>query len=80
MEIFPIMIPKKSPGFDLFRAIQQSKFKFKEDDILVISSKFVSMSEEALVDLKSVKVSRRAKDLASEFKMDERIAELTLQQ
>jgi coenzyme F420-0:L-glutamate ligase len=80
MEIFSIMIPKKSPGFDLFRAIQQSKFRFKEDDILVISSKFVSMSEEALVDLKSVKVSRRAKDLASEFKMDERIAELALQQ
>jgi len=38
------------------------------------------MSEGALVDLKSVKVSRRAKDLASEFKMDERIVELTLQQ
>jgi len=80
MEIFPIKIPKKSPGFDLFRVIVESKFRFKDDDILVISSKFVSMSEGALVQLKSVKVSKRAKDLALKFKMDERIAQLTLQQ
>jgi coenzyme F420-0:L-glutamate ligase len=80
MEVFPIKVPKKSPGFDLLRAILESKFGFKEDDILVISSKFVSMSEGALVALKSVKVSKRANILASKFKMDGRIAELTLQQ
>jgi len=80
MEIFPIKIPKKSPGFDLFRTILESKFTFEQDDILVISSKFVSMSEGSLVDLKTVKVSRKAKNLASKFKMDERIAQLTLQE
>jgi coenzyme F420-0:L-glutamate ligase len=80
MEIFPIKISKKSPGFDLFRTILESKFKFEQDDVLVISSKFVSMSEGSLVDLKSVKVSRKAKNLASKFKMDERIAQLTLQE
>jgi coenzyme F420-0:L-glutamate ligase len=80
MEVFPIKIPKKSAGFDLFKAILESKFMFKENDVLVISSKFVSMSEGALVTLKSVKVSKMAKDLASKFEMDERIAELTLQQ
>jgi coenzyme F420-0:L-glutamate ligase len=80
MEVFPIKIPKKSAGFDLFKAILESKFMFKENDVLVISSKFVSMSEGALVTLKSVKVSKMAKDLASKFEMDEKIAELTLQQ
>jgi len=80
MEIFPIKIPKKSPGFDLFSEILESKFNFKEDDILVVSSKFVSMSEGALVDLKKVKVSKKAKELALRFKMDERIAQLTLQE
>ena len=80
MEIFPIKIPKKSSGFDLFRAILESKFYFKEDDILVVSSKFVSMSEGSLVDLKKVKVSKKAKELALRFKMDERIAQLTLQE
>lgn len=80
MEIFPIKIPKKGEGFDLFRTIVESKFQFLADDILVISSKFVSMSESSLIDLENVKVSKRARALASKFKMDERIAQVTLQE
>jgi coenzyme F420-0:L-glutamate ligase / coenzyme F420-1:gamma-L-glutamate ligase len=80
MEIFPIKIPKKSEGFDLFRTIVESKFQFLADDILVISSKFVSMSERSLIDLKNVKVSKRARALALKFKMDEKIAQVTLQE
>lgn len=80
MEILPIKIPKKDEGFDLFRTIVESKFQFLADDILVISSKFVSMSERSLINLKNVKVSKRARALASRFKMDERIAQVTLQE
>ena len=80
MEILPIKIPKKDEGFDLFRTIVDSKFQFLTDDILVISSKFVSMSERSLIDLKNVKVSKRARELALKFKMDERIAQVTLQE
>jgi coenzyme F420-0:L-glutamate ligase / coenzyme F420-1:gamma-L-glutamate ligase len=80
MEILPIKIPKKDEGFDLFRTIVDSKFQFLADDILVISSKFVSMSERSLIDLKNVKVSKRARELALKFKMDERIAQVTLQE
>lgn len=80
MEIFPIKIPKKDAGFDLFRTIVESEFQFQHNDIVVISSKVVSMSEGSLIDLKSVKVSKRARALASRFKMDERIAQLSLQE
>jgi len=80
MEILPIKIPKKDEGFDLFRTIVDSKFQFLTDDILVISSKFVSMSERSLIDLKNVKVSKRARELALKFKMDDRIAQVTLQE
>ena len=74
MEIFPIRIPKKGVGFDLFRTIVDSKFAFQENDIIIISSKFVSMSEDSLVDLNSVKVTTRAKALASRFKMNPKIS------
>ena len=80
MEIFPIKVPKKDEGFDLFRTIVESKFQFLADDILVVSSKFVSMSERSLIDLKNVKVSKRARALALKFKMDEKIAQVTLQE
>lgn len=80
MEIFPVKIPKKDEGFELFRTIVDSNFQFMADDILVISSKFVSMSERSLIDLKNVKVGKRARELALKFKMDERIAQVTLQE
>ena len=80
MKIFPIKIPKKDAGFNLFRTIVESEFQFQENDIVVLSSKFVSMSEGSLIDLKSVKVSKRAMTLASRFKMDKRIAQVTLQE
>jgi coenzyme F420-0:L-glutamate ligase len=80
MEIFPIKIPKKDEGFDLFGTIIESKFQFQSEDIIVISSKFVSMSEGSLIELKNVKVTKRARILASRFKMDKKIAQVTLQQ
>lgn len=80
MEIFPIKIPKKDAGFDLFRTIVESEFQFQENDIVILSSKFVSMSEASLIDLKSVRVSNRARVLASRFNMDEKIAQISLQE
>jgi len=80
MQVFPIKVEKKSAGFDLFKTIVDSKFKFQENDIVVISSKFVSVSEGSLIDLRSVKVTRRAKALASRFKMDERIAQIAMEE
>ena len=78
MEIFPIKIPKKGVGFDLFETIVKSNFQFQADDIVVISSKFVSTSERSLIDLKTVKVGKRARALASKFNMDEKIAQVTM--
>jgi len=80
MQVFPIKVEKKSVGFDLFKTIVDSKFKFQENDIVVISSKFVSVSEGSLIDIRSVKVTRRAKALASRFKMDERIAQIAMEE
>ena len=80
MEIFPIKIPKKGEGFDLFETIVQSRFQFQTNDIIVVSSKFVSMSERSLIELKNVKVTKRARTLASRFKMNEKIAQITLQE
>ena len=80
MQVFPIRISKKSVGFDLFRTIVDSKFDFQEDDIIVVSSKFVSVSEGSLIDLKSVRITKRAKSLASKFKMDEKIAQIAMEE
>lgn len=75
MEIFAIIVPAKWGRFNLFEAL---KFDFHDRDILVVSSKFVAMSEGRAVKLDSVRPAAKAKKLASKYGMDERLAQLVL--
>jgi coenzyme F420-0:L-glutamate ligase / coenzyme F420-1:gamma-L-glutamate ligase len=69
---------KQSGRFDLFAVLR--KFAYKDNDIIVVSSKFMAMSEGALVKLASVKPGARAKRLAKKWEMDAKLAELVLQE
>jgi coenzyme F420-0:L-glutamate ligase / coenzyme F420-1:gamma-L-glutamate ligase len=76
VEILPIHVKARQGRFDLFASLQG--FGYKYNDIVVISSKFVSMSEGSIVKLKKVKVSKKAKELAAKFYIDVKLAELVL--
>lgn len=80
MEALPIHSSIKRGKFDLFDSLVASGLKFKDDDIIVISSKFVSMSEGALLRLGEIKVSKKAQIIATRYKMDPKIAEITLRE
>jgi coenzyme F420-0:L-glutamate ligase/coenzyme F420-1:gamma-L-glutamate ligase len=80
LEIFPISSSIKRRKFDLFESLVASGLKFKTGDIIVISSKFVSMSEGALLRLGEIKVSKEARIIATRYKMDPKIAEITLRE
>jgi coenzyme F420-0:L-glutamate ligase len=78
VEVLPIRIEIKRGRFDLFESLQG--FDFRGDDIVVISSKFVSMSEGAIVDLGKVRVSKKARALAKKCYMEPKMAELVLRE
>jgi coenzyme F420-0:L-glutamate ligase len=78
VEVLPVEIAVKKSRFDLFESLQG--FEYKDGDVLVISSKFVSMSEGAVVNLAEIKVSKKAKSLAKKCHMDEKMAELVLRE
>jgi coenzyme F420-0:L-glutamate ligase len=78
VEIVPLRIGKKKNRFDLFEALRN--FAYKNNDIIVVSSKFMAVSEGAVVRLASVTPSTRARSLAAEWKMDARIAELAIRE
>jgi coenzyme F420-0:L-glutamate ligase / coenzyme F420-1:gamma-L-glutamate ligase len=80
LEVLPIHSSIKRGKFDLFDSLVASGLKFKDDDIIVISSKFVSMSEGALLRLGEIKVSKEAQIIATRYKMDPKIAEITLRE
>ncbi|HZT35965.1 MAG TPA: coenzyme F420-0:L-glutamate ligase, partial [Nitrososphaera sp.] len=78
VEILPIRVPVRSRRFDLFKSL--AGFEFQADDILVISSKYVSISEGRTVKLSSVKPSARALAIAKEAEMEPFMAELVLRE
>lgn len=78
VEILPIRIGVRKGKFDLFESLQG--FDYKENDVLVISSKFVSMSEGAIVNFSKVRVSKKARTLAAKNSMDPKMAELVLRE
>lgn len=80
MEVLPIHSSIKRGRFDVFDSLVASGLKFRNGDIIVISSKFVSMSEGALLKLSKIKVSKKAQIIASRFHMNPKIAEITLRE
>ncbi len=75
------MIPAKSDTFDIVELLEENLGSFlKDGDVLVISSKFVAVSEGRIVSLPSVGISERAKMLAAKYRMDERLCELVLRE
>jgi coenzyme F420-0:L-glutamate ligase len=80
MQVFPIKVERKICKFDLYHTIIKSGFSFSNDDILVISSKFVSISEGSTQRLSDVKPTNRSLILAKRFQMDSRIANIVLRE
>lgn len=64
----------------ILSALESIGLTLQADDILVISSKIVSKSENRFVDLRTVTASARAQELAIHAQKDPRIVELVLQE
>lgn len=70
-------MPAKTGKFDLYQSFRVSGFEFEENDILVVSSKYISMSEGSLLAIDDVKPSEKAKIVSAACHMNEKIVELT---
>jgi coenzyme F420-0:L-glutamate ligase / coenzyme F420-1:gamma-L-glutamate ligase len=80
LEILPIRIPVKTSKFDLYQSFRTSGFEFEENDILVVSSKYISMSEGSLLKIDRIKSSEKAKILGAAYHINEKIVEITLRE
>jgi coenzyme F420-0:L-glutamate ligase len=80
VQVFPVKVERKSRKFDLFKTIRRSGFSFSNRDIIVISSKFVSISEGSTIRLDKVKPTDISHKLAKKFQMDARIVAMVLRE
>lgn len=82
IELIVIKVKRQQPSFDIHATILNSIKKNGQDlkagDILIISSKFVSMSENRIVDLANIKVKKEGKELAESLSMDPSLAQLVV--
>ena len=76
-----VKVPAKSSRFDIAGLIEEKLGKvMKDGDILVVSSKFIAISEGRVVALRGVRVSAKARELGTKYRMDERLCELILRE
>jgi coenzyme F420-0:L-glutamate ligase / coenzyme F420-1:gamma-L-glutamate ligase len=75
-----IKIKTKKKMFNLFETLISAQYDFKDGDILVLSSKFVSMSEGSVVDLRKIRPSSKAKNLAKNYQMNPSFVEVVIRE
>ena len=81
LTLTPVAMPTESGRFDLVGLIEQRVgAELREGDVIVISSKFVAVSEGRVVRLAKVRAGARARELAKEHRMDPRLCELVLRE
>jgi len=81
LTIRPVRVHAKSSKFDLVGLIEERVgARLKDGDVLVVSSKFVAVSEGRVVRLGAVRPSERARELAAKHRMDPRLCELVLRE
>lgn len=82
MQVFPLKTKTIKPGDDIVDAIlgalHEAKLVVKDGDVLVVSSKIISVAQNRLVELNTVRPSKRAQELARKFHLDPKIAEVVL--
>ncbi len=76
-----VTTPPKSSKFDIIELIEERLGGvIRDGDVLVVSSKFIAVSEGRIVSLRGVVASEKAKGLAAKYRMDERLCELVLRE
>ncbi|MDE1857690.1 MAG: coenzyme F420-0:L-glutamate ligase [Thaumarchaeota archaeon] len=81
LTLVPVTMPRKSAKFDVVELIDTKVGgKLRDGDVLVISSKFVAISEGRVVKLAGVRPGARARELAAEHRMDPRLCELVIRE
>ena len=80
MLLIPIKVKRKNKKFDLnselSKVLKTNKVELKKGDILVISSKYVSIADGRLINLKEVTISKEAKKIGKKYSINTALAEV----
>ncbi len=84
LHVIPLLVKRRDPRFDLFEvlkdAVYQNKVKLQGGDVLVVSSKFVSSSQNRTLRLAKVKALADALEISKKFMISPSLAEAILRE
>ena len=82
LEIIPIHLDRESSEFDVYEKISNNreKINIEDNDLLVISSKYLSISEGRIKKLTGIKPSSQALQASKLYRIDPKIMELILRE
>lgn len=84
LQVIPIEAPVQSEPFALYDTLQTALDKnqqiLQDGDVLAVSSKYVAISENRVINLADITPTAEALALAERFNMDKTIAQLVLQE
>ena len=84
LEVFTIKATKKRGKFDLYaeikKLVKENGILFKEGDILVISSKYVSNSQGRVLNHGKIKPSEKANELSKKFSINNELSEVIIRE
>lgn len=84
LTVSALLSERKNGKFDVFEALletlEKNKIKLQSNDVLVISTKYISNSQGRIVNTNNIKVSKKGIETSKKFQMKPEIAEIILRE
>jgi len=84
LTVIPLTSKKKNGKFSFFEELkkifQKNGFTLKNGDVMVISSKFISMSQGRILKINNSKVCNTAKEISKKFKSNDKFMEIVFRE
>jgi coenzyme F420-0:L-glutamate ligase len=84
LSVSALLSERKNGKFDVFEAlletIEKNKVKLQENDVLVISTKYISNSQGRIINSNNIKVSKKGSIISKKFQIKPEIAEIILRE
>ncbi len=84
LTVSALLSDRKEGNFDVFDALietlEKNRVKLQEEDVLVISTKYISNSQGRIVNTKNIKVSMNGSEVSRKFQIKPAIAEIILRE
>ncbi|MDH3191290.1 MAG: coenzyme F420-0:L-glutamate ligase [Nitrosopumilus sp.] len=84
LTVLPLLAERKIVQFDVFETLldtlKKNNEKLVDKDIIVISTKYISNSQGRIIDLDTIKVSKKGIKVAEKFQLKSEIAEIIIRE